>query len=530
MIKNAQLLKKFIIFAAQKYVKMNKVYKKLTQLTGILSVGVMLTGCLGSKEESEYIQTNAGNALVTKFALKDNSAVAKSLSSYAFTVDHYGQSDPVLHALYPNDGIIFNADSLPYGAIPDSVKVTIGLNAPKTVHFNLYNREGVLKQFSNYANDSALWFASYPDVRLTVTSRDEQVVKTYHVKVNVHKVRTDTIVWRTYNQAVWDDLEIKQQRVDTLNGKMLWFVKDVDGGYRMKSNELRNMGEWSNEQQLASLTGVNLDLETLYGARGVLYAVNTDDNSLWTSTDGIAWSQKNNSMKFLNILGVLQEVMGDNIDPYYWHPDQLVTLVDVEGEFKVRYSEDNGKTWTDDGKDDKSVPAEFPVKGFVRPVGTVARPSLGNVSSRLTLVGGVNKNGELLKSVWCCERKVWADVTSQGSSLPPMSGGSLLRYTLDSDKPHTFWILWPGLLEGGKVSNVIYCSEDNGVSWHKMKDRYGRRAFADTSTLEAVACSSAFYDPKSYQMYFMGGKREDGTESTAMFGGVYSNLTFQKIK
>lgn len=509
---------------------MNNVYKKITSLTGVLSVCVMLTGCLGSKEESEYIQTNAGNALVTTFALKDNSDVLSGLSKYAFTIDHYGQSDPVLHALYPNDGIIFNPDSLPYGTIPDSVKVTVGFNSPKSVHFNLYNMNGELKQFSDYANDSALWLASYPDVRLKLTSYDESVTRTYHVKVNVHKVRTDTIVWKTYDEDVWDGLDVKSQRVDTLNGKLMWYVKAADGDYRVKSNVLRNMSAWSEAQRLGCLMKEDLDLETMYGYDGELFAVNRRDGSLWSSTDGILWGVRSNDMKFVNILGVLQEVCGENIDPVYWHADQLAVLVDINGELKIRYSGDKGLSWSDDGKGDKPVPANFPVKGFVRPVGTPAKASLGNVSSRITIVGGESKDGELLNTVWCCERKAWADVSGNGSALPKMSGGSILRYTLNSEKPNTFWILWPGTLDGNKVSNDIYCSEDNGVSWHKMKQRYGRKAFSDTSKLEALNCSSAFYDPKSYQMFFFGGKRQDGTSSTAMFGGVYSNLSFQTIK
>lgn len=509
---------------------MNNVYKKITKLTGVLSVCVMLSSCLGSKEESEYIQTNAGNALVTSFALKDNSDVGAKLSGYTFTIDHYGQSDPSIHALYPNDGIIFNPDSLPYGTIPDSVKVSVGFNSPKSAHFSLYNRIGELKQFSDYANDSALWLASYPDVRLKITSYDEAVVKTYHVKVNVHKVRTDTIVWRSYADTVWPGVDVKEQRVDTLNGNLMWYVKAADGDYRVKSNVLRNITSWSEPQPIVSLVEQDLDLETMFGYRGALYAVNRIDGSLWYTTDGVLWGVKSRALKFVNILGVLQEVKGENINEYYWHPDQLAVLAEVDGEIKIRYSEDMGETWSDDGNGDKPVPTDFPVKGYVRPIGTPAKASLGNVSSRITIVGGVSRNGELLKTVWCCENKVWVDVSNEASALPAMNGGSVLRYTLDSEKPNTFWILWPGVLADGKVSNDVYCSEDNGVSWHKMKQRYGRKAFGDTRNLEALACSSAFYDPKSYRMYFFGGKRADGTLSTSVFGGVYSNLTFQPIK
>lgn len=508
---------------------MNKAVKNITKLTGVLSLCVMLSSCLSGKDESETVFTDLGNALVTNFSLKDNSNVAKSLSSYKFTIDHYGTSDPGIHALSPNDGIIFNADSLPYGSIPDSVKVSISYSAPQKVEFYLYDKNGTLKQFSNYANDSALWFASNPDARLKIVSQDGTTTKTYRIKVNVHRVVTDTIVWKNLNETLWQGVDVKMQRTDTLNGMLKWYVQEQGGRIQMIEKPLIGNDEWSLPVAVEALDGESVDLETLYGNNGALFAVNRKDNTIWWSQDGLNWSERSNACKFVNILGALPAVSGANIDEYYWRPETLVALVDVEGGYRIRYSEDKGKTWIVRGSD-KVVDADFPVSGFARPISTQAKASMGNVASRITLVGGRDRNGKLLNTVWCCDGTAWANIANTGTSVPAMAGASIMRYTLDSDYPHTFWILWPGEMEGGKVSNDLYCSEDNGLSWHKMKTWYGRKAYGDTQKLEPVACNSAFYDPKSYQMYLFGGKREDGTWSTTIFGGVYSNLDFQKLR
>ena len=82
--------------------------------------------------------TDYYNCIVTSFSLEDNTNVCSGLSKYSFTIDNYGLSDDSIHALYPNDGIIFNPDSLPAGSVADSIKLTLSYTSPYSVYFYQY--------------------------------------------------------------------------------------------------------------------------------------------------------------------------------------------------------------------------------------------------------------------------------------------------------------------------------------------------------------------------------------------------------
>ena len=105
-------------------------------------VAMGLTSCLGSSNDSETVVTDYYNCIVTSFSLEDNTNVCSGLSKYSFTIDNYGLSDDSIHALYPNDGIIFNPDSLPRGVIADSVKISVSFSKPDSVYLELFGLDG----------------------------------------------------------------------------------------------------------------------------------------------------------------------------------------------------------------------------------------------------------------------------------------------------------------------------------------------------------------------------------------------------
>ena len=126
-----------------------KLFQHISGLFCCALVALGLSSCLDSND-SETVVTNYYNCIVTSFSLVDNSNVCAGLSGYSFTIDNYGLSDDSIHALYPDDGIIFNPDSLPYGTIADSIKISVSFSSPDSAYLKLYGADGRLLQTIAY--------------------------------------------------------------------------------------------------------------------------------------------------------------------------------------------------------------------------------------------------------------------------------------------------------------------------------------------------------------------------------------------
>lgn len=492
---------------------------------------LMLTACWDDNE-AENVVTNYYNDIVTSFTLQDNSNVADKLSSYSFTIDNFGLSDATIHSRYPNDGIIFNADSLPYGVIPDSIKVTMSYSRPDSAFFCLYSLDGKLQQFSNVASDSALFFASYPDIRLNISARGNR--KVYHVKINVHKVAGDTVKWRSITDELWADTKIADQRADTLGTTVFWFVESGTSNQVITSDLKANVRQWSAPASVNVEGGELIDLQTLYSWHKNFYATGKTSGCLLSSADGYNWQVANNELKFTSILGnqlATKDVYG------HWNRDSLSAIVRIDEAYHFAVSAD-AKTW----RIDKVIPQDFPIAGFSRPVSVAARAYNGNITSRLYIVGGMLADGRLTSSTWSCDgfsedtsSRNWAEFPH--GNLPAMAGCNIIEYTLDQDKPKSLWLLQPGLTSDGQIPQIarygrnyatLYFSEDNGVSWHRLYDNYPK--MADNSAFSDLVPSAVLVNPDNFEIYLFGGKKTDGSYGSQIWSGVLPSLNFIKVR
>lgn len=492
----------------------------------------MLTSCLGDND-AEYVVTNYWNAVVTSFSLVDNSNVANRLNSYSFTIDNYGLSDERLHAMFPNDGIIFNPDSLPYGTVPDSVKVAIGYSSPDSVYFQLYSLDGRLGQYADFTKDSALYFASYPDARLRVVSKGG-AKKTYHIKINVHRVDGDSIRWKHYTDDLWAGSEISDQRADTIGNTIFWLVEKAGKNMLRTSTLDQDARHWTEAVEVKTENNDLLDLTTLYSWHDQLLAVGKNSKALMASANGYDWTVINDEYVFQNIIGNQLRTQ----DVYKnWNSDTLSVIVKIDDAYRFAVTAD-AQNW----RLDKEIPARFPIHGFSRPISVPARSNQGNLTSRLYLIGGVDVDGKLTNSTWSCDGfnadnggRNWAEFPQ--NELPAMQGATVIEYTLDKDKPRSFWILQPGQLSDGtiptntfysKLYTTLYYSQDSGVSWHRLSRTYSK--YADNSPIGPISANSGMYNPKNFEIYFFGGRKEDGTLQTTVWGGALPMLNFNKVR
>lgn len=441
--------------------------------------------------------------------MEDNDDVCDDLSSYAFTVDNFGYSDPDFAAKYPGCGFIFNQDSLPVGSIADSITVSITYSSPSSVEFYQYDDAGTLKNYVNFEDTQVVYFDDYAVTRLDLVSYDKSFAKSYFVKVNVHKTYGDTIKWQYRATDVIDVAGLTDQRVDTIGHTLYWFAEYNGSSVKVSTSDLEgDVSKWSAQSAISAS-----ELPVVYSIfnwNDKLYAAGKN-GSLLSSTDGKTWTVVSTAAKFANILGV--QLKSNKSKEY------LQALVIDGGAYKFATSFD-GKDW----EIGDVIPSTFPIKGYSMPISVAAKPSSGNLTSRLYIVGGELQDGTYTASTWSCDGSSWAEFTQ--NYMPAMTNPAIIQYTLDIDAPKSFWILWPGVLADGTVKNTAYFSENKGVTWKLLSREFD--AYATTDPINAVGGVSAFMNEKNYWMYFFGGVDADGKQQSSIFGGQLINLTFEK--
>lgn len=452
------------------------IHKTAARLGVLLMAGGMLASCFGDDDEGEVIVSDWSNATVKSFSMKENSAVAPALAGYAFTIDHFGQSDPELAAEWPGAGIIFNPDSLPVGAVPDSITVAMTYASPSEVWFYCYDIDGELADSVDFAESQVVDFASYARTRLHIVARDGRTVKDYFVKVNVHQVVGDTIEWRYVARDVWDTTGVVAQRAERLGQDLFWYVQTAGGAIDVYTTPLATpLGAWNKVQSLADAAW---DLGTLFSRSDTLYAA-AADGAVARSADGVTWTVEAGR-------------------PYLSLLDPALTA--------------------------GALPEGFPVRGFTRPILTPANPMQGVATERLYIVGGETADGCLTASTWSYDGTQWAEFPQR--QMPAMTGASIVRYTTDTDRPGSLWILWPGRTDGAP-SGTLYMSENRGVTWRPLSSDYAD--YAQLGEVSLAAAASVFVDETSHWIYAIGGRTADG-QSADIVGGLLNKLTFDKYR
>lgn len=495
-----------------------------------LALGVLMTACLDGNE-SETIITDYSNPLITSVSLESNSNVCYNLSAYAFTVDHLGQSDTALIArcrsLWEVDkysqmpGILFNPDSLPVGSIADSIKVKLGYSSPYDVKFFQYDENLNLLKKTNFADTQLIYFDDYAITRIQVTAKDRVTNKSYFMKVNVHQSAVDTILWKYAAKNLFDGMaEVKDQRVDTLGTTAFWLMSMENNAQTLRTADLcGDMTQWSEPVNLNS--PVEIDLKTLYSWNDRFYAVGVNGNLL-QSTDGCNWQLASTDFTFVNLLGV--QLQGKKSDMHFCG-------IARDGEMLHFVRSVDGASWSKDelvvnGAKTSEVPATFPLTGFTKPISIAAKPGSGSANSHIYLTGGVRVDGSLTASTWCSDGEQWVEFKQ--NILPAQKCASVVRYTLDRSEPETFWIMQTGEMAGGYVSDTLFFSQNSGVTWKRLPREFYR--YGDTYGIDPFGCSCGVMNPKTFRIYFVGGKNAAGEQQSNIVTGQLLKLAMKQKK
>lgn len=128
-------------------------------------------------------EDTASSVAVASFSLSKNDEVIENLDTVFFSIDL-------------NTAQIYNADSLPYGTVVDKLVPVIKLvGLASKAELKSINEDGTETIHDYLANQNdSVNFANGP-VYFTVASPNDEVEYTYTIKVNVHKVVSDSLVW-----------------------------------------------------------------------------------------------------------------------------------------------------------------------------------------------------------------------------------------------------------------------------------------------------------------------------------------------
>lgn len=472
-----------------------------------------LVACGSDDDDDDEIysySTSTQTTLVQAFGLQADADVLASLDSVHFTVDY-------------DNGLIYNADSLPVGTDISALKVTVEfLNTVSSAVFTITGASTQGDTTINYTSSMSKSIDFTGKTVLTVTSADETQVKDYEVKVLVHQVNPDSLVWPLswrrdlpgYRGSAIGYKAVKQGDrycIMTYNGSesVLWTAETPD------------QVTW--DRQVVSLP-FKPQIPTLTAADDVLYMLD-GDGLLYASADGVEWDACGVTWHAIlgsyddRVLGVMRGQDG------YYHDEyprpQGFAADQVEDGFPVEHASNMiqaSNNWT--------------------------------VAQQAVIVGGIDSQGNMLNNVWGYDGARWGKINSvHSNTLPALADATLFSYysyrTLSGVRRYglqTTWYLMGGKQADGTLNGTIYLSNTQGVTWTRndsviaqpahMPKFYGAQAFVNYETLPAGGASllprrvAAVSDTWECPfIYLYGGYYGQGTLLPYRWRGVYLRMT-----
>lgn len=406
--------------------------------------------CNSSSDTSADSYVPASDVSIRSFNLQSNSKVLNNLDSVFFTIDL-------------DRGLIYNADSLPLGTDVSRLLVSMEYSSAYSVEFNVKNGK-VLQKDTTFAYSSSDSVDFTGDVKLTIVAADQVTRRTYDVKVNVHKMKPDSMSWDRIARRDLPSISgnVSEQRAVKFNDEVYCLMVDK-GRYVLANGENPATREWiKRELQLP----FNPDVRSLTATTDAVYMLDADNGTLYKSTDFSSWTScgvrwKSISGAYLDKLLGVAENGGSLVHTAYPSIDGFAPYT-LENGFPV-YKTSDMQTFTS--------------KWNTNPVGII--------------IGGVDAVGNVSGETWGFDGKIWCKISERG--VKPHSGMVLIPYfTFDTNEDnwkvteYSTWIAIGGRLADGTADNTVYVSRDNGVNWN-----IGDSLIQMPKYIEKVSCADA---------------------------------------
>lgn len=383
------------------------------------------------EDDTETI-VNLPNVAVTAFNLKADSKVMENIDSVFFSIDL-------------ENGVIFNADSLPKGTSIDklvaNIKYSSSITSASIVMEGGTTRTGTVDYIAN-PGDSIDFTGS---VKLLLATDKEEMKKTYTIKVNVHRQEPDSLVW---NEVALASLPSRlgnpsNQKTVDINGKAVSLIEEKDGSLTLAVSDNLYDNTWTKAPLSLPFSP---DIRSLAASDDALYLLDTA-GTLYTSRDGSTWQSTGENWNRI-IGGYIDTVIG--------------LRTDSDGLVYAQYPQKD--------LDPIGVDPDFPVNGLSN---FVTHTNKWTSSPVGFFCGGEKADGSLSDSAWAFDGAVWINLSQGG--FPPLKGASLVPYyafrntSTSSITPTELeaWMIIGGEKTDHTFNRVLYISYDNGVNWRQ---------------------------------------------------------------
>ena len=260
--------------------------RKLTISLAVVFATIVFVAC--NSDEPENTGTVNYSAGVKSFNLSEDDSVAANLDSVFFTIDQ-------------KRGLIYNADSLPYGTnVTRLVPVISTMTAVSLAELTV-QRAGQTDTVIDYLENSTDSIDFTNPVKLRLISYDGTTERNYTIKVNVRRQQADTLCWsRAERTALPSLFEEPNEQHTTASASKVYCLTRYQQQYSLAVSDLTEnvdggLGQWQTQAVSFDFTP---NIDSFTATDNALYVLD-NEGSLYYSTDGFQWQSCGEKLHYI---------------------------------------------------------------------------------------------------------------------------------------------------------------------------------------------------------------------------------------
>lgn len=438
----------------------------------IVVFALVFTSCLGTQSNGL-----SDDPKITSFSVA-NKDTTVDLSKVKFNITSINDTHGVITTV---------TDSLPYGASLNALIVSVGGASLSSV--KIFESSNGEKQKEFDARDERPDTVNFTDtVYIETVAANKKAKFSYKIKLHVHQQDPDLYIWRgVVTNAIPQN--ITQEKVLLIDKTMMWYVKN---GSAISLYTSDNGKAW--QHQTISGLPAGIDIRYMVAANDSLYLAN--GTTLYRSQNGMVWQQVTTSQSVDNTLFA---VAGS------------LFAIDKTTLKLYKYASNN---WQEVAVSTPSglLPDNFPIEG----AGIWTDVSANGIS-RVYLAGGVDKDGNLLNTIWASENGVyWVNLGNNSTIFTARRDVTIFQYD-------NKLMLIGGRDNAGVVatSYQIY-SPDYGITWAIPPANMAIGSlFVPRYNANAVVRTDIQY------VYLVGGQAANGAFINDVWSGAKNGLLWE---